>query len=91
MWVVVGFVYHEPGPNSDRFVVTRYVIICCAADRNGVGLPVQWNGGAGLVADSWVHVRGTLGSITAGDQSEPIVLATSVEPAPRPDQPYLYP
>jgi uncharacterized membrane protein YcgQ (UPF0703/DUF1980 family) len=38
-----------------------------------------------------VRVRGTIGLATVGGEIEPALLATSVEPTPRPASPYLYP
>jgi uncharacterized repeat protein (TIGR03943 family) len=87
---VIGFVYHDPQRQFDGFVVVRHVIICCAADGSGVGLPVVWQGGAALPVDTWVRVRGTLGVATIGGRTEPAFLATAVEPVPRPANPYLY-
>lgn len=87
---VVGFVYHDPERPFEGFVVVRHVIICCAADGSGVGLPVVWQGGAALPVDTWVRVRGTLGTATINGRTEPAFLATAVEVVPRPDNPYLY-
>ena len=86
---VVGFVYHDPTRPFDGFVLVRHVIICCAADGSGVGLPVVWLGGAALPVDTWVRVRGTLGIATIGGRAEPAFLATAVEVVPRPANPYL--
>lgn len=87
---VIGFVYHDPQRQFDGFVVVRHVIICCAADGSGVGLPVVWQGGGTLPVDTWVRVRGTLGVATIGGRTEPAFLATTVEPVPGPANPYLY-
>jgi uncharacterized repeat protein (TIGR03943 family) len=88
---VVGFVFHDERLNSDAFYVARYVVTCCAADGNGVGLPVVWQSGGGLPEDSWVRVRGTLGETTIAGQQEPAILASAVEPVEQPRNPYLYP
>ncbi len=88
---VVGFAYHDPARPLDGFFVVRYVIICCTADSNGVNLPVVWKGGAALPTDTWVRVRGVLGTNTIDGKAGPALLASSVEPVPQPTNPYLYP
>jgi putative membrane protein len=88
---VVGFVYHDPARPFEGFFVVRYVVTCCTADSNGVGLPVVWKDGPALKADSWVRVRATLGTATVGGRPQPALIATAVEPVPQPSPPYLYP
>jgi uncharacterized repeat protein (TIGR03943 family) len=88
---VIGFVYHDPARSLDGFFVVRYVVTCCTADSNGAGLPVIWPGGAALLPDGWVRVRGKLGTTTLAGQVAPALIATSVENVPRPVNPYLYP
>jgi uncharacterized repeat protein (TIGR03943 family) len=87
---VIGFVYHDSKRPLDGFYVVRYVLACCTADSNGAGLPVVWQGGTTLPANTWVHVRGTIGTATIGTQSELAVLATAVDVVPQPADPYLY-
>lgn len=88
---VTAFVYHDPARPFDGFFAVRYVITCCSADGSGVALPVVWKGGAALPADSWVRIRGALGSVDIGSSAEPALVATSVEQIPPPEFPYLYP
>ncbi len=88
---VVGFVYHDPQRPLDGFFVVRYVVTCCTADSNGVGLPVSWHGGAALPANSWVHVRGTLSTATLNGHVEPTFNAGTVETVAQPENPYMYP
>lgn len=88
---VVGFVFHDARFGPDAFYAARFVITCCAADGAAVGLPVRWQGGGALALDSWVRVRGTIGSAEIDGTLQPAILATQVEPVPAPDNPYLYP
>jgi putative membrane protein len=88
---IVGFVFHDPDQPLDGFMVARYVLTCCTADSNGVGLPVVWSGGAALKPDSWVRVQATLGSVELNGRREPALIATNVEPVAQPVPPYLYP
>jgi putative membrane protein len=88
---VVGFVFHDDTLGADSFYAVRYVVTCCAADGAGVGLPVLWDGGGGLPADSWVRVRGKIEQATVGGYEQLALRAESVEPVPEPENPYLYP
>jgi uncharacterized repeat protein (TIGR03943 family) len=88
---IVGFVYHDPARQFDGFFAVRYVVTCCTADGNGAGLPVVWKGGAALPPDSWVRVRGKLGTTVLKGQAEPALIAAVVDPVPQPANPYLYP
>jgi putative membrane protein len=88
---VVGFVFHDEELGPDAFYVVRYVVTCCAADGAGVGLPVQWPGGATLAENSWVQVRGTIASASLGGVEQPTLRADAVEPVAQPENPYLYP
>lgn len=86
---VVGFVYHDPARAPGGFIVARYVISCCTADSNGAGLAVVWPDAA-PPADTWVRVRGAIGTATVGGQPKPALLASAVEPVAQPADPYLY-
>ena len=87
---LIGFVYHDPARPLGGFIVARYAIICCIADVKGIGVPVIWADGAALPANSWVRVRGTLGTTTIVGHTTPAFIAEAVEPVPQPDEPYLY-
>lgn len=88
---VVGFVFQDPELGADAFYAVRYVVTCCAADGAGVGLPVVWAGGAALPENGWVRVRGVIEQADLAGRRQPVLRASSVEPVPQPDNPYLYP
>jgi putative membrane protein len=88
---VVGFVFQDEELGPDAFYVVRYVVTCCAADGAGVGLPVEWAGGAALPENSWVRVRGTIASATLAGAEQPVLRAEAVDPVGQPESPYLYP
>jgi uncharacterized repeat protein (TIGR03943 family) len=88
---VVGFVFRDDAYAADRFMVSRYVVSCCAADATVVGMVVAWPGSAALPLNAWVEVQGTLTLDPAGDDSTLIIAAQAITPTIMPDQPYLYP
>lgn len=83
----VGFVARNSDTPADELLLTRYVITCCAADATVVQVRVV-NVTPGLFdQEDWVEVKGTIYPI--GRQV--IVVASSIEEAPRPERPYLTP
>jgi len=89
---VIGFVYRRLGDPAGHFMVARFVMSCCSADAQAVGMPVAWQRADELPVDKWVHVRGTVKVQPFGKDSLPVIEAASVEDmAGPPPDPYLYP
>jgi uncharacterized repeat protein (TIGR03943 family) len=88
---VTGFVYHDPRLKEGQFLVSRFMVICCAADGFPIGMVVNWPESASLPADQWIKVKGVVQSTQFGQQTWPLIEATSVEAIQIPDQPYLFP
>ncbi len=88
---VIGFVYFDKALNKNQFLVSRFVISCCAADAFALGMAVDWDQAATLKQDSWVLVKGTVNSVTLNGQVVPLIEAESVQAVPAPEQPYLFP
>jgi uncharacterized repeat protein (TIGR03943 family) len=88
---IIGFVYHDDRLAADQFLVSRFVISCCAADAFAVGIPVQWDGASEFEANTWVQVEGPVEAAEFNGQKTPLVLASSVETVRAPEQPYLFP
>src|SRR5439155_19337874 len=55
---VIGFVYRRDGDPKGQFMVARFVMSCCSADAQAVGMPVEWSGADDLPLDRWIRVRG---------------------------------
>jgi uncharacterized repeat protein (TIGR03943 family) len=101
---VKGFV--SPNPSSahstkansnptDSFLISRFVITCCAADAYPIGLPVKLAPGMPLPnPDSWLEVQGQM--IVEASQDGPngerklVIAATQLIPIPEPAKPYDY-
>lgn len=88
---IIGFVYHDPRLPEGQFMVSRFAIVCCAADAFAVGLTVQWPEAADLEQDGWVKVKGTMQTTQLDGETQFLIAAKSVEAAELPDQPYLFP
>ena len=88
---VIGLVYHDPRLPGDQFMVSRFVITCCAADAFAIGMTVNWPENAELEDNTWVRVEGSLDTIQIDGDSAPLIQASQVVLIPVPEQPYLYP
>ena len=93
---IVGFIYRNPAMDgTDQFTVARFVMSCCVADAQAIGLTVEWPGGADLAEDSWVQVRGTFQVQTTDGTTRPVLIAydgsDGVTSVAQPEHPYLYP
>jgi uncharacterized repeat protein (TIGR03943 family) len=88
---VIGFVYHDSRLENDQFMVSRFVITCCAADAFAIGMPVDGIENMDLADNTWVNVKGTLDILTIADDIVPMIHAASIEIVAEPEQPYLYP
>jgi uncharacterized repeat protein (TIGR03943 family) len=93
---VTGFVYRDPAlDDATHFLLARFVMSCCVADAQAIGLTVEWSGAAALKADEWVRVRGTFALRPIDGEPVPVLVAypgeDGVRPVERPAHPYLYP
>jgi uncharacterized repeat protein (TIGR03943 family) len=88
---VTGFVYHDDRLTKDQFLLSRFVISCCAADAFAIGIPIQWSGANSLQENIWVEVQGPVQATEFNDQKTPLVIANRVETIREPEQPYLFP
>ncbi|MBL8045971.1 MAG: TIGR03943 family protein [Anaerolineales bacterium] len=88
---VVGFVYRPDQLTGTQFLVSRFVVTCCAADGSAVGLLVEWPQAINLEENGWVRVRGPVSVGTLDGKPIPLITAASIESVPQPDQPYMYP
>jgi putative membrane protein len=88
---VIGFVYHDPRLPEGEFMVSRFIITCCVADAFALGMPVDWQQNTLFEDNTWINVQGTLDEMQIGDQTVPMVHATSIQTMAAPEQPYLYP
>jgi uncharacterized repeat protein (TIGR03943 family) len=92
---VVGFVAPSDR-SSDNFLLTRFVIACCAADARPVQIAVTDYNGFVPPVDTWVEVSGTWQPEPEGSTPRlgtdgfalPNFAALRVAPIPPPDNPY---
>jgi uncharacterized repeat protein (TIGR03943 family) len=88
---LVGFVYRDDRFAEDQFMVSRFVLSCCAADAAPLGIMVHSPESAGLADDQWVEVKGHFEIGQFSGEELPILMAETITPTDIPAQPYLYP
>lgn len=92
---LTGFVVADPDGQGRDFLLTRFMIGCCAADALAVQVKVPVERGEVPDEESWVQVEGALDldrSPPPGESLDPPVLhATSIRDADEPDEIYEYP
>ena len=87
---VRGFVYRDERFPAGTFMVSRFLLSCCAADAAPIGLAVHWPDADFLDDDAWVWVSGEFSVETFLGERMPVLVAAEVNAADQPPQPYLY-
>lgn len=87
---VTGFVVRDERLPEGWFLVTRFVVQCCAVDARPIGLVVRPPADASPAEGAWVAVEGLIEVAEVGGERRAVVAATAVAPTPTPAQPYLY-
>lgn len=94
--LVSGFVFRDERFGEAHLLVTRFVVSCCVADANVLGLLVHIpetmaSAITQINDDQWVSVEGRFVDQYIEGWHMPIVEATAIQPIAVPEQPYLYP
>ncbi|WP_206070382.1 TIGR03943 family protein [Nodosilinea sp. P-1105] len=88
---VSGFVTHMPDWPSNMFMITRFVLTCCAADAYPVGLPVELPEGTSRPEpDTWLEVEGTMQTDTLDDTRQLVIGSPTLTEISQPRNPFEY-
>ncbi|CAN1211496.1 TIGR03943 family protein [Tumidithrix helvetica PCC 7403] len=88
---VKGFVVYSKDLPDDIFLLTRFVITCCAADVYPVSLPIKVaQSRTAYPADKWFEVEGQMTTETLTNRRQLLVQASNLTPIPEPQNPYEY-
>jgi uncharacterized repeat protein (TIGR03943 family) len=86
---VEGFVLLPPDLPKDTFLLSRFVLTCCAADAYPIGVPVLPPPGSPRHRpDTWLRVEGQMQTVTLAGQRQVAIAARKIEPIPAPRNPY---
>ncbi len=88
---VSGFVTHIPTWPDNFFMISRFVLTCCAADAYPVGLPVRLPDGTPRPQpDTWLEVSGSGATETLDSKRQLVVGSPTLTEIPEPRNPYEY-
>ncbi len=85
----VGQVYRGPEIPEGHFVIFRFVITCCAADAQPVGVLVAASEQPLPEADSWIRAEGELNLIVHGERTQYLIRPLSINNIAAPRKTYL--
>jgi uncharacterized repeat protein (TIGR03943 family) len=86
-----GFIYRNPEFEAGQFMVGRFIVSCCTADADPVGLPIYSLAADELADGQWVVVRGKFYADEFRGAITPILYPDSIQPIEQPKNSYLYP
>jgi putative membrane protein len=93
--VITGFVYRDNSYSKNQFLISRLMMVCCAADTEVTGILCDWNKASIQKSNTWVKVTGKidLENLTIdGEKSiTPVIRIQNVEPYQEPKNQYIYP
>jgi uncharacterized repeat protein (TIGR03943 family) len=89
---VKGFVKYPSDLPDKYFEITRFVLMCCAADARAKSLPVKVENGdrKAYPVDSWLEIEGEMITEQLLGERRLTILAKSLKPIPEPKNPYDY-
>lgn len=87
---VDGMVYRGPEIAAGHFALVRFVITCCAADAQPLGVLVASPQADTLRLDAWVRVAGELTLIDHHGEPTACIRDATVTPLDPPASPYLF-
>lgn len=87
-----GFVFKDPTcMKAKEFIPARLLMWCCSADLTPCGIVCEYDKSADLKKNTWVTVTGVIHLGKYQGKPEPQITVTSVKPAEKPKEEYVYP
>ncbi|MFM7600013.1 MAG: TIGR03943 family putative permease subunit [Pseudanabaena sp.] len=88
---LTGFVVHAPDQPDNMFLITRFVITCCAADVYPVSLPVKIaESRAKYPPDKWLQIEGQADVDIKDGNRQVVIVASNITAIAEPQNPYDY-
>lgn len=82
-----GFITAGSQPNT--FNLSRFIVSCCIVDATPVSLSVEYDYKKQFKPNDWVEVEGVFVIKTIEGKNQPVIIPTSVNKIPEPDNTYL--
>jgi uncharacterized repeat protein (TIGR03943 family) len=93
---VQGFVVYPKDLPADYFLLSRFVLTCCAADAYPISLPVKLpqgrdaQGREAYKPDTWLEIEGQMITAQLSGKRQLTIAANTLKPIPEPQKPYDY-
>ena len=88
---LTGFVVHAPDQPDNMFLITRFVITCCAADVYPVSLPVKITESRSIYPpDRWLQIEGQIDVESDKGNRQIVIVASNITAIAEPKNPYDY-
>ncbi|MBD2072492.1 TIGR03943 family protein [Phormidium sp. FACHB-592] len=93
---VQGFVVYPKDLPADYFLLSRFVLTCCAADAYPISLPVKLPQGSDAQGreaykpDMWLEVEGQMITAELAGKRQLTIAAKTLKPISEPQRPYDY-
>ncbi|EKQ57225.1 MULTISPECIES: TIGR03943 family protein [unclassified Clostridium] len=88
---ITGFVYKDKKLKDNEFIIGRFVMACCAADLQVVGIKCDSNNLETYDKDTWIKIKGKLKTETVNYAVKSVIVVEHIEKDPNPNTQYLYP
>lgn len=88
---IVGFVFRNELFKQNEFVPARFMISCCAADMEPIGILCNYEKALQLKKESWVKVSGKIHQGAFQGEKMPVIAVEAIEPANKPENEFVYP
>lgn len=88
---LTGFVFKDKAYNKNEFVTARFMMSCCSADLQPVGLLCRYDKAAELNQDAWINLKGKIQIIDYKGEKIPIITPESIQKTEKPQNDYVYP
>ena len=92
---VTGFVLHLPELPENYFLISRFIVTCCAVDAYPIGIPVQLQGDSSIYpSEIWLEITGTMATVNLPsknhqNQRKLVLVPTAIKQIPTPKDPYF--
>jgi putative membrane protein len=94
---MTGFSFRPSALPGDRLYLTRFLITCCAADAEPLGLLTDLPGASAYADYAWLRIQGTIeltkapNPYTGKEEEVPILRAATAEEVEKPISAFIFP
>lgn len=88
---ITGFVFRDEFSKKNDFIIGRFLMACCSADMQIVGIKCIGDNLESYDDNTWVNINGKIKKITNDENESCIITIEDIEKDSNPDTSYVYP